>query len=119
MLQSLYQLHGPPLELLQQLHVLFLGRPEQCTVLQVGSHSILSTQKHPLCSKLAQGSKARQQDLHSGASAGAFLVLSTVLVCKNCHTGILRVLVLSGRSYLAKEFLSGGHICYPDPFSIS
>lgn len=49
MLQTPYQLHGPPLELLQQLHVLLLlGSPERCTVLQVGSHSILSTQKHSL-----------------------------------------------------------------------
>lgn len=73
----------------------------------------------PYASKLAQGSKACQQDLLSGASTGAFLVLSTILMYKNCYTGILRVLVLSGPSYLTKEFLSGEHINYPDPFSIS
>lgn len=119
LLQSPYEVDGPPLELLQQFHVLFsLGTPEQCSVLQVGSHSILNTQKHPSASKLARGSEACQQDLHSRASAGAFPDLSTIVVRKNCYTGILRVLVLSGPSYLIKEYLSGGHICYPFLFPI-
>ncbi|RMC13811.1 hypothetical protein DUI87_08894 [Hirundo rustica rustica] len=49
MLQSSYQLCGPPPDLLQQLHVLLmLGTPELDTALQVGSQKSRAEGQNPL-----------------------------------------------------------------------